>query len=157
MAIIAGTNGHDRLRGTSEDDVLTGRGGDDELEGGTGRDLALYGGVAEGYLLGTEGGWLTVTDRTGADGDEGRDRLRGIEELRFGDTRLTVTGGEFRVNTYTTSNQFEPTVTALADGGFVVAWTSFGQDGFSYGIYAQRYNAQGQPVGGGVSGQYHDD
>jgi Ca2+-binding RTX toxin-like protein len=147
MAIIAGTNGHDRLRGTSEDDVVTGRGGDDELEGGTGRDLALYGGVAEGYLLGTEGGWLTVTDRTGADGDEGRDRLRGIEELRFGDVRLTVTGGEFRVNTVTANEQSQPTVTALTDGGFVVAWRSLGQDGSGYGVYAQRYNAQGQPVG----------
>jgi Ca2+-binding RTX toxin-like protein len=147
MAIIVGTNGSDRVRGTSEDDVLTGRGGDDELEGGEGRDLALYGGVAEGYLLGTEGGWLTVTDRNGADGDEGRDRLRGIEELRFGDTRLTVTGGEVRVNTVTASGQDQPTVTALADGGFVVAWSSFGQDGSVGGIYAQRYNAGGRPVG----------
>lgn len=152
MAIIAGTNGHDRLRGTSEDDVVTGRGGDDELEGGTGRDLALYGGVAEGYLLGTEGGWLTVTDRTGADGDEGRDQLRGIEELRFGDVRLTVTGGEFRVNTFTANEQSQPTVTALTDGGFVVAWRSDGQDGSGSGVYAQRYDASGAPVGLTVTG-----
>jgi hypothetical protein len=30
-------------------------------------------------------------------------------------------------------------VTGLADGGWVVTWTSFGQDGALGGIYQQRY------------------
>jgi hypothetical protein len=48
-------------------------------------------------------------------------------------------GSEFRVNTYTTSNQWSPAVAMDADGDFVVAWNSFGQDGSSNGVYAQRY------------------
>ncbi|WP_428940191.1 hypothetical protein [Fontivita pretiosa] len=55
-------------------------------------------------------------------------------------------GGEFRVNTYTTSSQFDPDVAIDADGDFVITWTSRGQDGGGYGIYAQRYNAAGLPL-----------
>jgi hypothetical protein len=48
-------------------------------------------------------------------------------------------GAEFRINTYTTGNQDDPTVAMNADGDATIAWTSFGQDGSSFGIYAQRY------------------
>ena len=56
-------------------------------------------------------------------------------------------GSEFRVNTYTSNDQLYSSVTALADGGFVVTWSSYGQDGSGYGIYGQRYAADGTPVG----------
>lgn len=56
-------------------------------------------------------------------------------------------GGEFRVNTYTAGDQTDPSITALNTGGFVVTWESSGQDGSGYGIYAQRYNANGVPQG----------
>jgi len=52
-------------------------------------------------------------------------------------------GPEFQVNTYTTSNQQYPSVAGLSDGKFVVVWESNGQDGDSYGIYGQMYNADG--------------
>ncbi len=52
-------------------------------------------------------------------------------------------GIEFKVNTYTTNNQWLPSVAMDAAGDFVVAWQSQGQDGSGYGIYAQRYNAAG--------------
>ena len=35
----------------------------------------------------------------------------------------------------------------LANGGFVVVWESEGQDGSGYGIYAQRYGADGVATG----------
>ena len=38
-------------------------------------------------------------------------------------------------------------MTALADGGFVVTWQSDGQDGSGYGIYGQRYMADGTAEG----------
>ena len=38
-------------------------------------------------------------------------------------------GSEFRANTYTTDDQVYSSVTALNDGGFVVTWSSDGQDG----------------------------
>ena len=56
-------------------------------------------------------------------------------------------GGEFQVNTYTTSSQACPAVAMDAAGDFVVAWQSYGQDGSGYGVYAQRYNAAGTAQG----------
>lgn len=52
-------------------------------------------------------------------------------------------GNEFRVNNYTNNNQNEPSVAALNDGGFVVTWTSDGQDGSGTGIYSKIYNSNG--------------
>ncbi|MHC5761790.1 beta strand repeat-containing protein [Nostoc sp.] len=57
-------------------------------------------------------------------------------------------GGEFKVNTYTTNSQSNPTVAMDAGGNFVISWTSNGQDGSSSGIYAQRYNSAGVAQGG---------
>ncbi len=61
----------------------------------------------------------------------------------------TALGSEFRVNTYTTSNQVFPSVKMDSAGDFVIAWQSgyFSssqptQDGSDYGVYAQRYDAQ---------------
>ena len=46
-----------------------------------------------------------------------------------------ASGDEFLINNQ--SNQHnEPSVTALADGGFVVTWMSDGNDGSGWGIYA---------------------
>ncbi|MDZ4689373.1 MAG: cadherin repeat domain-containing protein [Planctomycetaceae bacterium] len=63
----------------------------------------------------------------------------------------TPVGGEFRVNTYTTGAQRtfteSPQSVAMdADGDFVVTWTSYPQDGSSYGVYAQRFVGQSPPV-----------
>jgi Ca2+-binding RTX toxin-like protein len=56
--------------------------------------------------------------------------------------------GEFQVNTYTTSSQWEPAVAMSPGGDFVITWNSHGQDGEGFGIFAQRYSATGTPVGG---------
>ena len=53
----------------------------------------------------------------------------------------------FLVNTSTQGNQFQPAVAALAEGGFVAAWTSENQDGSGFGIYAQRFDKFGNKVG----------
>ena len=57
-------------------------------------------------------------------------------------------GSEFQVNTYTASIQSNSAVCMDADGDFVVTWSSSGEDGSGYGIYAQRYNSYGLPQGG---------
>ena len=57
-------------------------------------------------------------------------------------------GSEFRVNTTTVHNQRDAAIAMDADGDFVVAWQSYGQDGSFFGIYAQRYNAAGVAQGG---------
>jgi hypothetical protein len=56
-------------------------------------------------------------------------------------------GGEFHVNTYTTSDQSRPAVALDPQGNFVVVWQSDGQDGSDYGIFGQRYDATGLPLG----------
>lgn len=56
-------------------------------------------------------------------------------------------GGEFRVNTYTTSAQANAATAMDSDGDFVIAWQSYGQDGSGWGIYAQRYNNAGVAQG----------
>jgi hypothetical protein len=48
-------------------------------------------------------------------------------------------GAEFRVNTYTTDNQWNPSVAADASGDFVVVWESDLQDGSGLGVFGQRY------------------
>jgi hypothetical protein len=48
-------------------------------------------------------------------------------------------GPEFRVNTYTTSLQLYPWVSADPAGNFVVVWSSNLQDGSGLGVFGQRY------------------
>ena len=56
-------------------------------------------------------------------------------------------GTEFKVNTTAFSLQFNPEIVMDADGDFLITWISDVQDGSSYGIYAQRYNALGVAQG----------
>ncbi|MGE0503572.1 MAG: DUF5801 repeats-in-toxin domain-containing protein [Rhizobiaceae bacterium] len=60
----------------------------------------------------------------------------------------TPVDGEISVNVPNTFPfQQNPNVTGLADGGFVVTWESSNEDGNSYGVFGQRFDAGGQPVG----------
>ena len=59
----------------------------------------------------------------------------------------TPAGTEFRVNTYTADDQFAPSVAIDDSGRFVITWYGYGQDGSGYGVFAQRYLADGTPDG----------
>jgi len=54
---------------------------------------------------------------------------------------------EFQVNTHTESDQFFPKVSMDESGNFIIVWVSRGQDAGLDGIYGQRYNSDGQPIG----------
>jgi hypothetical protein len=69
----------------------------------------------------------------------------GIFAQRF-DARGARRGAEFRVNTFTPYTQTYAGVAGNASGQFMVAWSSAGQDGDSWGIYAQRFDASGAPL-----------
>ena len=56
-------------------------------------------------------------------------------------------GPEFRVNTYTTNPQFRPSVASDTVGNFVVVWTSGTQDGSGFGVFGQRHDSSGTPLG----------
>jgi len=61
----------------------------------------------------------------------------------------TTNGEEFRVNSYTTYQQQNPSVAMASDGRFVVVWESNSQEGYgNLGIYAQKYNSDGSVNGG---------
>jgi hypothetical protein len=88
-----------------------------------------------------DGGWLVTWQSSGQDGSS-----NGIYGQRYSNSGTTV-GTEFRVNTYTPNDQASPSVTALADGGWLVTWESGAQDGSFYGIYGQRFSSSGTLVG----------
>jgi Ca2+-binding RTX toxin-like protein len=86
-----------------------------------------------------DGGWLVVWQSSGQDGSG-----YGVYGQRYSESGIPL-GAEFRVNSYTTNYQTNPSVAALADGGWVVAWDSDGQDGSGFGVYYRRYAADGTP------------
>jgi Ca2+-binding RTX toxin-like protein len=89
-----------------------------------------------------DGGWIVTWTSSKGDG-----RGEGIFQQRYDEEGHTV-GVEVQVNSYTSRDQSDCAVGALSDGGWVVTWTSFGQDGSGYGIYSQRYDADGNADGG---------
>ncbi len=56
-------------------------------------------------------------------------------------------GGEFRVNSTTSSNQIDAAVAMDAAGNFVVVWHGNGPGDSNIGIFMQRYNASGDTQG----------
>ena len=71
----------------------------------------------------------------------------GMFGRRFGSDGVP-SGGEFQVNTYTTSSQYYGSVAMDPEGNFVVSWKSNGQDGYWHGVFARRYDSTGIPLGG---------
>jgi hypothetical protein len=88
------------------------------------------------------GNFVVVWESFGQDGD-----IHGIFGRRF-DAEGNPTTGEFAVNTYTTSAQYEPAVAMDGAGGFVVVWQSYLQDGTLSTIFGQRFDADGNRLGG---------
>lgn len=70
-----------------------------------------------------------------------------IQGQRF-DAAGNEVGGEITINTNLIGDQTAPSVTVLANGGFVVTWDSDGQDGSDTGVYAQQFEAQLFGTGG---------
>ena len=69
----------------------------------------------------------------------------GVFGQRFSSSGARL-GTEFQVNTYTTNNQSYPAVASDAAGDFVVVWQS-DQDGSGRGIFGQRFDSAGAPLG----------
>ena len=57
---------------------------------------------------------------------------------------------EFLVNTTTSDSQVYPAIADDAQGRFVIAWTSNGQDGDGLGVYARLFDARGRPRTGEI-------
>jgi hypothetical protein len=88
-----------------------------------------------------DGNFVVVWESYTQDGSSG-----GIFAQRY-DSAGDPVGGEFRVNSYTTGAQSQPSVASAASGNFVIVWDSDGQDGDRRGIFGQRFDATGGPLG----------
>lgn len=86
-----------------------------------------------------DGGWLVTYEGSGT-GD-----TYGIFQIRY-DSTGSVDSGPTLINSTTTDIQLEPHVTVLTDGGWIVAWSSYAQDGSGFGVYQQRYDRFGNAV-----------
>jgi len=56
-------------------------------------------------------------------------------------------GSEFRSNTFTPDDQWVGSVAVDSSGRYVIVWSSYGMDGSGAGVYCQRYDASGRPLG----------
>jgi Ca2+-binding RTX toxin-like protein len=86
------------------------------------------------------------TDSTGMGADANGSAVR----AQLFNADGTRAGSEFLVNTTTAGNQANPSVTALPDGRFVIAWTDdsrSGNDRSGSAIRAQLFNANGTRAG----------
>lgn len=88
------------------------------------------------------GGYVVVWASDGQDGSG-----YGIFGQVF-DADGNKAGSEFQVNSFTANAQLHPVVTYLAGGGFMVSWSSNGQDGSASGVFGQVFDAAGSKVGG---------
>jgi len=69
-----------------------------------------------------------------------------VQGQRYDGSGATL-GTEFQINSYTTSSQGFPAVSIASDGDFVVVWVSNAQDGSVEGVFGQRFDGGGAPVG----------
>ncbi|MGB3695630.1 MAG: filamentous hemagglutinin N-terminal domain-containing protein [Spirulinaceae cyanobacterium] len=88
-----------------------------------------------------DGNFVVVWESNNQDGNN-----RGVYGQIY-DSQGSKVAGEFQINTTTNNSQENPSVTNLADGGFMVTWESRGQEGDGDGIYGQRYNSNGNVIG----------
>ena len=88
-----------------------------------------------------DGGWVVVWygDPAVANSEIYMQRYNALGEPQY--------PADHRVNAVTAKVQRDPSITTLADGGWIVTWDSYGQDGSGSGngVYMQRYDAQGEP------------
>ncbi len=146
---IFGQWGADNLNGGAGDDYIEGGDGNDIIAGDAGNDI-LYGDQGNDIITGGDGNDYAV----GGDGNDiinggnGSDYIEGGagDDILYGGITL-VAGVEQRVNTTTASSQQDSTITSLENGGYVISWTSDGQDGSGLGIYAQVYDKNGNKIG----------
>ena len=90
-------------------------------------------------LLGSD--FAVVWRSNGQDGS-----YPGVFGQRFSNAGTPV-GAEFRVNTFTTGYQGDPSIGRAQGGDFVVVWASYGQDGADRGVFGQRFEDSGSPLG----------
>jgi hypothetical protein len=106
---------------------------------------------ANTYTTGRQYGPLVSADARGnfvvvwqSDGQDGS--LYSVVAQRY-DAAGNRRGGEFLVNTHTTGYQVATDAAHDGSGNFLVVWTGTDQDGDLAGVYGQRFDPSGAPLG----------
>ncbi|KAJ3431482.1 hypothetical protein M0812_20394 [Anaeramoeba flamelloides] len=89
--------------------------------------------------------FVVVWQSNGQDGS-----YYGIIAQIFDSSDGSKIGNEFQVNNYTNNHQYSPSIASIGTNNekFVIAWQSNGQDGSSYGIFAQIFDSSdGSKIG----------
>ena len=87
------------------------------------------------------GGWVATWQSAGQDGNGA-----GVYQQAYTADGVKA-GGETQVNLFTIGDQGNPQIAALANGDWVVTWSSVGQDGSGPGVYSQAFAADGNRIG----------
>jgi hypothetical protein len=87
-----------------------------------------------------QGDYVVTWQSYGQDGDGW-----GVYAQRY--NAAGALGGEVQVNSTTAGDQVNARVAMSSDGSSVVVWQSQGQDGSGWGVFGQRYDSTGSPVG----------
>jgi hypothetical protein len=90
----------------------------------------------------SDGSFVVVWDASGGFGSVDPD----VWARRF-DASGAPVGDDFRVNSYTTSRQQNPSVASSSSGEFAVVWASKDQEAAGYHVFARRYTAGGAAIG----------
>lgn len=104
-------------------------------------------------VFGLPGGGFAVTwNDYSADADREDPWEPAVSDIRIQlyDADRSPLGASFLVNTVTEGGQYDPEITALADGTLVVIWTDnsrVGEDTSGYGVKGRLLSADGQPLG----------
>jgi hypothetical protein len=91
---------------------------------------------------GEDSGFVVVWESLAQDGDS-----YGVFTRRY-DSAGEAAGGEIQVNSYTAERQLSASACVEPGGGFVITWHSYEQDGYSYGVFGQRFDGNGARTGG---------
>jgi hypothetical protein len=92
------------------------------------------------------GNFVAVWGSSQFGGDSPDGSGSGVFGQRF-DASGNKVGPEFQVNSYTTGDQYYPRVARQSTGEFLVVWQSKDQDGDFEGVFGQRFDATGNPLG----------
>jgi len=127
LAAVPGTAAAETLSGGASLDTLTPGAGDDLVLGGGSVDTAVFAGRMSGYSFAfDEGGWI-VDDIDPSNGDEGIDRLEGVETARFADGEIGLDVSPL-IKSFAPalgeSRGFQGTVAASDAGAVIVSWVT---------------------------------
>ena len=67
--------------------------------------------------------------------------------VRLHDKNAKPVTSELRANTFTGNWQRWPAIASLGERGFIITWSSEGQDGSGGGVFGQRFDWEGTPTG----------